>query len=209
MNFKEMDNQETELYNPEASAERLKEIMRQEERRKDKKAIPYFIGVILLGIFIWWLCTERTEEISITHTGYFFADSDSFNKSNLMEASTEPLALTVEGKVTYSSKISKKIVYLDLTVTLKDSNGNVVFEGSGGGNCQFGYDGKGSVWMREYIYEDDGISNFIDLGNLCFTKDFKEVYLRIEEGTLYFAAPATSVEEAYEIFYKVNGFTYK
>ena len=52
MNFKDAYKEELELYNPEASAERLKEIKRQEERRKDIKAIPYFIGAILLVLFM-------------------------------------------------------------------------------------------------------------------------------------------------------------
>ena len=60
--------------------------------------------------------------------------------------------------------------------------------------------------MREYIFEDDVITDSKDLGIFCFTKDFNETYLRIEEGPLYFAAPASSVEEAYETFMKVNGF---
>ena len=206
MVFKKEDKRELEVDNSEASEEKLKKIMRQEERRKDMKVIPYFIVVIVLGLFIWWLCSERTDEISINHEGYFFADRDSFDKNSFMQTSAESLTLTVEGSVTYSSKISKKIVYLDLVVTLKDSNENIIFEGSSGGNCQFERDGKGSVWMKEGTSKDGVVTEYIDLGILGFTKDFKEVYLRIAEGPLYFAAPADNVEEAYEIFCKVNGF---
>ena len=60
--------------------------------------------------------------------------------------------------------------------------------------------------MKEGTSKDGVVTEYIDLGILGFTKDFKEVYLRIAEGPLYFAAPADNVEEAYEIFCKVNGF---
>lgn len=208
MEFEKID-QENELYNPEASAERLKEIERQEERRQNKKAIPYVIGVIILALFIWWLCSERNDEISISYEGYFFADTDSFDKDSLMESSTKPYTLTVEGSVTYSSKISKKIVYQDLLVTLKDSDGNIIFEGSDSGNCQFDRAGFGCLWMREYTSKDGEVAEYRDLGILGYSKDFKEVYLQIEDGPLYFAAPADNVEEAYEAFCKVNGFDSK
>ena len=107
MNFKDAYKEELELYNPEASAERLKEIKRQEERRKDKKAIPYFIGAILIVLFIWWICSERTEEISKTYEGYIFANSNTFGKDDIIDTPMDALTLTVKGNVIYSSKISK------------------------------------------------------------------------------------------------------
>lgn len=211
MNFNEEYNKETEFYDPEVSAERHKKLMRQEERRKDLKAIPYFIGAILLVLFIWWLSSEKTKEISMIYEGYFFADNNDFNEDNLIDSAQEPYSLSINGKVTYSSKLSKEIVAMKLTVTLKDHDGNFVFELSDKNNGELGDKDFCSFFMTEWIYDSDAGNSCNYIGTLYFSNNFKNVSLSFFdnasldklEGRLHFAAPATSVEEAYKVYAKI------
>ena len=207
MNFKDAYKEELELYNPEASAERLKEIKRQEERRKDIKAIPYFIGAILLVLFIWWLCSERTEKISKTYEGYFVSDEYLITK-NECSIPEDAHTITVAGDVTYSSKLSKKIVALYLTVTLKDKNGKIIFEYTKKSTCDFGDSKDGFIGLSEWILKDGAYTDCVTIGLVYFNEDFKEfVMYLLEDTTLYgnkgpyfFAAPADNAHKAYEIY---------
>lgn len=207
MNFKDAYKEELELYNPEASAERLKEIRRQEERRKDIKAIPYFIGAILLVLFIWWLCSEKTVNVSKTYEGYFVSDEYLIDKYE-GTIPKEPFNITVKGDVTYSSKLSKKIVYLDLTVTLKDKDNNIILNYCDSSSCDFGDSKDGFIGLLEYLFENDEYIGTNFIGNLYFTEDFNEFVLYLfddfdlygHKGTYYFAAPAKNQREAYEIY---------
>ena len=209
MNFKDAYKEELELYNPEASAERLKEIKRQEERRENIKAIPYFICAILIILFIWWLCSERTEKISKNYEGYIFANSNTFGKDDIIDIPMEPLILTVDGNITYSSKISKEIVAYELTITLKDKNGDILFEnynhctqvfGANKDNCSFG--------MSEFVFENGEYVDTNFYGDLSCYDNFENVTLYLfenvvlfgQEGPWAFAAPADSVEGAYNLF---------
>ena len=208
MNFKDAYKEELELYNPEASAERLKEIKRQEERRKDKKAIPYFIGAILIVLFIWWLCSERTEEISKTYEGYIFANSNTFGKDDIIDTPMDALTLTVKGNVTYSSKISKKIVSMELTITLKDKNGNILFENYDSSTGELGDKDSCSHGIIELVFENEEYVDTNFLGEISFYDNFENATLYLfenvvlygKDGPWAFAAPANSVEGAYNLF---------
>ena len=209
MNFKDAYKEELELYNPEASAERLKEFRRQEERRQNIKAIPFFICAILIVIFIWWICSEKTENISKTYEGYIFANSNTLSKDNLIDAPMEALILTVDGNVTYSSKISKEIVAYEITVTLKDKNGEILFENYSHSNQVFGSNKDNFTFgMSEFVFENEEYLDSNFYGNLSFYDNFENATLYLfenvvlfgKEGPWTFAAPADSVEDAYNLF---------
>ena len=147
MNFKDEYQKELEYYNPEASAERLRKIKLKERRMEDIKAIPYFIIAFLILGFAWWLlCTERTEKISNTYHGYIFQKSENVVDDKFKE----PLTLTIEGELTYASKVSKRLTAIDVTITLKDTDGNVVFRNSNYVNCDFPQDGLTGYQLAEY-----------------------------------------------------------
>ena len=207
MNFKDAYKEEMELYNPEASVSRLKKYKRQEELKNDIKAIPYFIGAIILVLFIWWLFSERTVEISKTYEGYFISDENLLNK-NEDTIPEDAHTLTVTGDVTYSSKLSKKIVALHLTVTLKDKNGNIILEYTDECSCDFGDSQYGVIGLGEWRLKDGAYTDHVTLGLVYFHEDFNEFIMYLfEDTTLYgnkgpyfFAAPADNASEAYEIY---------
>lgn len=208
MNFKDAYKEELELYNPEASAERLKEFKRQEGRREDIKAIPYFIGAILFCLFIWWLCCERTEEISKTYEGYIFANSNTFGKDDIIDTPMDALTLTIDGNVTYSSKISKKIVGMELTITLKDKNGNILFENYDSSTGELGDKDSCSHSIIELVFENEEYVDTNFLGEISFYDNFENATLYLfenvvlygKDGPWAFAAPANSVKDAYNLF---------
>ncbi|MBQ9699705.1 MAG: hypothetical protein IJV71_03700 [Lachnospiraceae bacterium] len=200
MNFKDEYQKELEYYNPEASAERLRKIKLKERRMEDIKAIPYFIIAFLILGFAWWLlCTERTEKISNTYHGYIFQKSENVVDDKFKE----PLTLTIEGELTYASKVSKRLTAIDVTITLKDTDGNVVFRNSNYVNCDFPQDGLTGYQLAEYT-DEDGLS-ITYTGLIYFTEDFKEIALYVKEGELWYAAPASTAEDARDLYLGMFG----
>ncbi len=68
-----------DTYSSSTSLEKLKEYAVEEERRRDRKALPVLFGIILAGLLCWWLTSEREEHISNIYEGFIVQSSEYFN----------------------------------------------------------------------------------------------------------------------------------
>lgn len=194
MNFKDAYKYDMDNCSSSTSLEKLKEYEKQDERRRDRKALPILLSIIFTALLCWWLSSERVEHISNTYEGFIVHAKEGSDAKTM-----DKPVVKIVGTITYHDKIFNNIAAIDIVITLTDSSGTVY------------YNHEHKLTIPEYEYTD-----FIPLGYwyynteteqmdsifsgyLYFTENFEEIVFATRDQEFYFAGPAKSQEEALEI----------
>ncbi|MBQ2746082.1 MAG: hypothetical protein IJF37_10785 [Lachnospiraceae bacterium] len=169
----------------------LKDYEREEERKKDLRVLYVLIPLILLTAFCLWLFRDIEQTISKTYDGILVNMDDSTEKQ---------VTAQIDGRVTYESMFSNKVVSYTFDIILTDNNGNVVLNtcsslDSIDGELSFSFS-SGLALLRVYHEESHTIEY---IGNLICDEDFEQILLKLYNNT-YYAAPAKNIQEAEKIF---------
>ncbi len=199
MNFKDAYQQEMNDFCSTSSMERRKEFERQEERVKDRKALRVILIFVIIGLFVWWLSTEREENFTKTYNGVIFEVSSSDITSYKMgnDYINNP-TLTVKCTAVYPSKLSKTISYINVDIRLTDEKGILYFSSHGtlsGFDSYFFSPLSNTIWIP-----DEHTVDIQTTGFLYMSKDLKDIILFCEDKKIVFIGPATSDEEAEKIY---------
>ena len=97
---------------------------------------------------------------------------------------------------------------MELTITLKDKNGNILFENYDSSTGELGDKDSCSHGIIELVFENEEYVDTNFLGEISFYDNFENATLYLfenvvlygKDGPWAFAAPADSVEDAYNLF---------